>query len=102
MYLTCDNTITIILDISRQIPGCYLMAVMDILFYALDIRFLSIFSPLTILSSIHFCYGYIDFSLHFLLLPFLLSFYHLLIPLKSKSPFHISAIHFPQSWNLFY
>ena len=48
------------------------------------------------------CYGYIDFSLHFLLLPFLLSFYHLLIPLKSKSPFYISAIHFPQSWNLFY
>ena len=29
-------------------------SVMDILFYALDIRFLSIFSPLTILSSIHF------------------------------------------------
>src|SRR6204780_3020978 len=48
------------------------------------------------------CYGYIDFSLHFLLLPFLLSFYHLLISLKSKSPFSISTIHFPQSWNLFY
>ena len=28
--------------------------VMDILFYALDIRFLSIFSLLTILSSVHF------------------------------------------------
>src|ERR1700691_4425974 len=51
------------------------------------------------------CYGYIDFSLTsslFLLLPFPLSFYHLLIPLKSKSPFYISAIHFPESRNLFY
>src|ERR1700691_5139566 len=35
-------------------------------------------------------------------LPFLLSFYHLLISLKSKSLFSISAIHFPQSWTLFY
>src|ERR1700727_820341 len=52
-----------------------------------------------------YCYGYIDFSLTsslFLLLPFPLSFYHLLIPLKSKSPFYISAIHFPESRNLFY
>src|ERR1700727_1228132 len=48
------------------------------------------------------CYGYIDFSLHFLLLSFLLSFYHLFISLKSKSPFSIAAIHFPQSWELFY
>src|ERR1700729_3161709 len=51
------------------------------------------------------CYGYIDFSLTsslFLLLPFPSSFYHLLIPLKSKSPFYISAIHFPESWTLFY
>src|ERR1700689_4024862 len=49
-----------------------------------------------------YCYGYIDFSLHFLFLSFPLSFYHLFISIKSKSPFFIPTIHFLQLWQPFY
>src|ERR1700691_1760333 len=48
------------------------------------------------------CYGYIDFSLHFLL--FIISLI-ILSPIhlhKSKSPFSIPVIHFLQLWKLSY